>query len=140
VQDVRVEIAVAEPKPPWRERTSSGKLLAAKIVTAVLLVALGAIIQLLLLGWLSGSRAGTVLLALWVAYLAVGVVTLVRLRGRPPQQRDMWSITVLSRTVRGCDGQRSLVLQILAWLAVGHLMCTAVIVYAVIEAIGSLGF
>lgn len=135
-----MEAAAKEPKPPWRERTSSGKLLAAKILTAVLLVALGAIIQLLLLGWSSGTRAGTVLLIIWVAYLAVGVVMLVRLRGRPPRQRDMWSVSVLSRAVRGRDGQRNLVLQILAWLAVGHLMCTAVIVYAVIEAIGSLGF
>lgn len=135
-----METAVTEPKPPWRERTSARKLLAAKIVTALFLVAVGAIIQLLLVGWLSGSRAATVALILWLAYLAVGVVVLVRLRGRPPQQRDMWSVTVLSRTVRGRDGQRNLVLQILAWLAIGHLMCTAVIVYAVIEAIGSLGF
>lgn len=39
----------------------------AKIVTALFLVAVGAIIQLLLVGWLSGTRAATMALTLWLS-------------------------------------------------------------------------
>lgn len=145
--DVDNEKASQKPVTrPWRYRASPFQLDLAIAITALVLTAIGAIIEIVTSVLLSRVMDGYIVLGLWFAYLTVGVIYLVSQRNSVPDSLDSepdnplgWPFEVIGRVIRGRDRQRHLALQIIVWLLIGHFMVTGIAIYGVIEGIGSFG-
>jgi len=129
-------------KPPWSKRADPKKVKIAQIITTLFLFVVGIIIHIFIWDFFVTRGLASVGLVAYLLYLVLGIIYLVYLHQKRRKESSVysWSIDVLGSSIRGPNRDRNLFLQIMSWLLWGQFMFPSVVVYAIGQGAGDLGF
>lgn len=132
-------------KTPWRDRANPRKVKLARFITGVILLVGGILVEAAIWTVLVNFGIGLMGLIPYSLYLFVGALFLVSTRNvetedEPSSELPYWSSEVVSRSIRGAERNRNIILQIIAWLIWGHFMASLFAIYGILEVVSSFGF